>query len=134
MSATDDLHALEAEVRNLRDDLLVAEAAGADEIAAAHPSHRQSAANLIHYVELLQLPIRALRRSSSVLGMSSLGRSEPNVLATVEAVLVLLDRLTGLTPPAPAAGIGLGDGHLLLTENTDRLLGPAPANAPPGSW
>jgi hypothetical protein len=43
------LDALEAEVRALRDALLAAEHAQREVISTAHPMHRRSAANLVHY-------------------------------------------------------------------------------------
>jgi pyruvate kinase len=122
-----DVRALDAEVRALREVLLAAETARAGDIAAVHPSHRRSAANLVHYLELRHHDIRELQASLAALGVSSLGRSEPFVLATVEAVLTLLDGLIGQTPPPAAAGVSLTEGHTLLADNADRLLGPAPA-------
>ena len=121
------LERLEAEVRGLRDALLAAEAARSAEITAAHPSHRRSAANLIHYLELRRHDVRKLQSHLGDLGLSSLGRSEANVLATVEAVLSVLARLTNHPLPEPAAGVTLGEGSKLLAGNADRLLGAASA-------
>jgi pyruvate kinase len=122
-----DLFALEADVRELREALLAAEAARRAEIAAAHPSHRRSAVNLVHYVELRNHDMRDLQERLGMVGLSSLGRSEPYVLATIEAVLSVLAGLTDQVPPAPRAGIALAEGHDLLVTNTDQLLGPPPA-------
>lgn len=121
-----NLERLEAEVRALREALLAAEAAHAVEIAATHPTHHRSAANLIHYVELRRHDIRGLQERLGAVGLSSLGRSEAHVLATIEAVLFVLATLNGTEAPSPAAGIGLNEGHHLLVGNTDRLLGTAP--------
>jgi pyruvate kinase len=125
ISGSCDLTALEAEVRDLRDCLVAAELAHADEIAAAHPLHRRSAANLVHYVELRSHDIRDLQTRLAVVGLSSLGRSEPYVLATIEAVLSVLAVMTDQTPPEPRAGIALTEGHELLAANAELLLGPA---------
>jgi pyruvate kinase len=116
---------LAEQVRGLRDALLAAEVARAAEIAAAHPSHRRSAANLVHYVELRNHDIRELQTALALMGLSSLGRSEPYVLATIEAVLSLLAMMAGQQPPETHAGIALTDGQELLELNADRLLGPA---------
>ena len=121
------LERLEADVRALREALLSAETARSAEIAAAHPSHRRSAANLIHYLELRRHDVRKLQTRLGDLGLSSLGRSEPHVLATVEAVLSVLARLTDHPLLEPAAGVALGEGNKLLAGNADRLLGTAPA-------
>jgi pyruvate kinase len=120
-----DLVALDTDMRHLRDALLAAEAARSGDIAAAHPSHRRSAANLVHYVELRNHDIRELQTRLALVGLSSLGRSEPYVLATIDAVVSLLASVTGQLPAAPSASIALTEGHDLLAVNADRLLGPA---------
>jgi pyruvate kinase len=124
-SGSCDLTALEADVRQLRSHLLTAEAARAHEIAAAHPLHRRSAANLVHYVELRNHDIRDLQTRLALAGLSSLGRSEPFVLATIEAVLSVLAVINGTVSPEPLAGIALTEGHELLDTNAELLLGPA---------
>ncbi|HEX2783575.1 MAG TPA: pyruvate kinase [Ilumatobacteraceae bacterium] len=121
-----DLEVLEIEMLELHNALLAAEALRAEEIAATHSSHRLSAANLVHYVELRNHDVRDLQSHLAALGLSSLGRSEPCVLATVEAVLGVLARLTGHVSPDSHAGIGLVEGHELLSRNADELLGPLP--------
>jgi pyruvate kinase len=125
ISSSYDLIALEAQVRELRDALLAAEVARADEISAAHPSHRRSATNLVHYVELRNHDVRDLQAQLGLVGLSSLGRSEPYVLATIEAVLSVLALMTGQEPPEPRASIALTDGQDLLAINANGLLGPA---------
>ncbi len=120
------LRTLIAEVAAVRDSLLAAEAERGDEIALVHPSHRRSAANLIHYVQLRSNDIRTLQTSLARLGLSSLGRSEPYVMATVEAVLAALAGLAGDPAPIRSANITLDEGHELLIRNADILLGPAP--------
>ena len=121
-----ELCVLEAQVSALRDAMLAAEFEHADEIAAAHLSHRRSAANLVHYVELRNHDIRELQTHLGLMGLSSLGRSEPYVLATIEAVLSVLAIMRNQAPPASRAQISLTEGHELLEINADRLLGSAP--------
>jgi pyruvate kinase len=122
-----DLLSLTAELDALRESMVAAELARADEIAATHSSHRRSAANLIHYLELRNHDIRELQSRLGLQGLSSLGRAEPYVLATVEAVLAVLAGLAGLPPVAPTAVVGLDDGLAMLARNADLLLGAAPA-------
>jgi pyruvate kinase len=117
---------VDIELRALRDALLAAEAASADAIAATHPAHRRSAANLVHYVELRQHDIRGLQRRLAGLGLSSLGHAEGHVLANIETTLVVLSRLLGAPAPSPRAAIDLLEGELMLADNTERLLGPEP--------
>ena len=124
--ASRELESLEADVRAVRDAMLVAESARADDIAATHPSHRRSAANLIHYLELRQHDVRDLQARLAAAGLSSLGRSEAHVLATVEEVLSVLARLNGHEPPPRAAGVALTEGHRFLSANAKALLGASP--------
>jgi pyruvate kinase len=123
----DELEALENDVRAVRDAMLVAESARAHSIAATHPSHRRSAANLVHYLELRQHDVRDLQARLATAGLSSLGRSEAHVLATVEEVLSVLARLNGHEPPPRAAGVALTEGHGFLAANAKALLGTPPA-------
>jgi pyruvate kinase len=121
-----ELEALEADARAARDAMLAAEATRADDIAATHPTHRRSAANLVHYLELRHHDVRDLQARLAAAGLSSLGRSEAHVLATIEEVLSVLARLNGNEPPPRAAGIALTEGHKFLAANAKALLG-APA-------
>lgn len=122
----------ELELRELRDAIVAAERAQADEIAATHPLHRRSATNLVHYLELRRHDVRDLQRRLGSLGLSSLGRAESAVLATVEAVLDLLALLTGSHEAGGSVPlddvVGIAEGRELLETNADRLLGPAPAS------
>jgi pyruvate kinase len=109
MEEVDDLPALEDDLRQLRDALIAAEVASAKEIGAVHARYRRSAENLV------------------ALGLSSLGRAESHVLATIEAVLSRVAEMNGHEAPASVARVSVADGEALLDENTERLLGPPPA-------
>ncbi|HSP28018.1 MAG TPA: pyruvate kinase [Ilumatobacteraceae bacterium] len=121
-----ELEALEGDVRAVRDAMLDAEASRADDIAATHPAHRRSAANLVHYLELRQHDVRDLQARLAAAGLSSLGRSEAHVLATIEEVLSVLARLNGHEPPPRAAGVAFTEGHKFLAANAKALLGTPP--------
>lgn len=109
-----DVIALESRIRTLRDALLAAQLDRTADIAAAHPAHRRSAANLVHYVELRNHDIRELQTNLGLMGLSSLGRSEPYVLATIEAVLSVLAAMSDRDAPESLAEITLTEGHDLL--------------------
>ena len=113
-------------MRALREALLAAETSQSTQIDAIHPTHRRSAGNLVHYLELRRHDFRSLQSRLAALGLSSLGRSEANVLATIEAVLAVLVQLNGRTPTAATAGVGLGEGDGILVGNASTLLGPLP--------
>ncbi len=124
--ASRELEALATDVSAVRDAMLVAESARAGDIAATHPSHRRSAANLVHYLELRQHDVRDLQARLAAVGLSSLGRSEAHVLATIEEVLSVLARLNGHEPPPRAAGVALSEGRGFLAANANTLLGTSP--------
>ncbi len=125
----------DAELQSVRDQLAAirAELAAADErtearLATAHPHYRESARNLLHYLALRRRDLRPLQRRLAALGFSSLGRAESHVLATVDAVLDMLRRLTGqpLQPPENR-GVAFAVGERLLAEHAEALLGEAAA-------
>lgn len=96
-----------------------------------HPNYRESARNLLHYLALRRRDLRPLQLRLASVGLSSLGRAESHVLATVNAVLEVLHRLMGVTLPSPspdAAVVDFGHGQQLLAEHTEGLLGPAIPN------
>jgi pyruvate kinase len=93
-----------------------------------HANYRDSAQNLLHYLALRRHDLRPLQLRLASLGLSSLGRAESHVLATVDAVLEALHRLAGRPwqPPSPEEEIiAFADGQRLLAAHTDALLGPA---------
>jgi pyruvate kinase len=91
--------------------------------------HKESARNLVHYLALRRHDIRELQEELAALGLSSLGRMESHVLASIEAVLKALDRLAGrewVSPDGSGSGVEFAKGKTLLRANTDALLGPSP--------
>src|SRR5512134_947544 len=88
-----------------------------------------SAKNLLHYLALRQRDIRGLQERLASLGLSSLGRTESNVLASVNAVLAILYEISYLNP---MSGLTLGSegsffhGKDLLRAHTETLLGTRP--------
>ena len=93
-----------------------------------HPNYRESARNLLHYLVLRRRDLRPLQQRLSTLGLSSLGRAESCVLATVDAVLDTLHRLDdapGPLQPREKGMVQFVQGAELLARHTDCLLGPA---------
>lgn len=120
------LTAVAARLDALHDDLLRATGHAGAAVADAHPDKRGSAQNLAQYVELRQHDIRPLQESLAELGLSSLGRTEPHVLATLEAVRIALARLAGLPDPVVVdPPVDFVTGPELLAQNADDLLGMA---------
>jgi pyruvate kinase len=117
------------ELTTLR-EAMVAECASVNaEFEAVHEGYRDSARNLLHYIALRRRDLRPLQLRLGILGLSSLGRTEAHVLATVDAVLEVLHRLEGRTWKRPKTAFPVTDftsGRRLLIKHTDLLLGPAP--------
>ena len=108
--------------------MLERESRHARDIASVHPDHRADAVNLMHYLALRRGDVRSLQRRLGQRGLSSLGRCEPHVLATVESV-----RRRWTTRPAvpvPPA-LSFEAGRAALDRNTDALFGPRPRGRVP---
>ena len=113
----------------LRRAALDAEAEFAAEILAAHPAMHESARNLVHYLAVRRHDLRELQEELARLGLSSLGRMEAHVMASLEAVIAALHALRHdeAELPAAAAGITFESGPAILARNAAAMLGPAPA-------
>jgi pyruvate kinase len=117
-----------AELKKLRQACFDMEKEFGASIAEASPKSRRSVQNLVHYLALRQHDLRGLQSRLSALGLSSLGRNESNSLAGIEAVIAILESLTGepshSSPPSPC--VDFKSGPALLAEQANHLLGPIP--------
>ena len=114
----------------LRSEMLQLEASGMPDSAGVHAEHRASAANLIRYMALRRHDIRELQSQLASLGLSSLGRTESDVIGGLHAVLKVLHQLAGFPETQldlPDGAPRIGDGAALLRKNSEVLLGPPPA-------
>lgn len=126
-----ELDDLIRELTTLHSDLLELEIEGMAQATNIHDSYQQSARNLLHYLALRRHDIRRLQDRLSALGLSSLGRSESHVRATVEALMRVLHRLDHRGSHAiqhHEQALGFAEGKALLTRHTEALLGPEPAH------
>jgi pyruvate kinase len=97
------------------------------ELQQVHPRFSASARNLLHYVALRQFDIGELQDQLATLGLSSLGRAERRVWASLIAVQHALQKLDGEDvvesesdrPPFPAS-------DQLLERHSEALLGEHP--------
>jgi pyruvate kinase len=107
--------------------MVAASAVPQQRLDEVHANYRDSARNLLHYLALRRRDLRPLQLRLAALGLSSLGRAESHVLATVDAVLEVLHHLAGRVwqPPASEVRVDFAAGRRLLAEHTDALLGPA---------
>jgi len=69
----------------------------AKDLGKTDPRFRESARNLLHYLALRQFDMRSLQARLAALGLSSLGRCERHVMASLQAVLQVLQRLSNGT-------------------------------------
>ncbi|HTF34287.1 MAG TPA: pyruvate kinase [Myxococcota bacterium] len=116
------------DLRELRDSALALERDLGGELAAIPLEHLPSARNLLHYLAVRQHDVREIQDDLAKLGLSSLGRLEPHVLACVDSVLAALSRLCDPPQPLdlePAPPVDFETGTRLLAEHTAALLGPA---------
>ncbi|MBO0864772.1 MAG: hypothetical protein J2P16_06855, partial [Mycobacterium sp.] len=96
--------------------------------AVAH-EHRASARNLVHYWAIRQYDLRELQAGLALFGLSSLGRSESHVQATLAAVRsAITAMLNEERQPSPPAAVPIEQGAEILRLHTVELLGPRPAH------
>ncbi len=93
----------------------------------ATPEARASARNLIHYLAVRQHDIRPLQKDLARLGLSSLGRMESHVRATLAAVFRALAALSPEPVEVPQVSpddLSFERGESLLGEHTTTAFGP----------
>jgi pyruvate kinase len=109
----------------IRREMVQAVADTARSLALIEPSRRLSAVNLVHYLTLRRHDVRALQPQLAALGLSSLGRAEAHALATIDAVLTQLHRMTDATARLENADApDFDSGPRALDVQTVDLLGP----------
>ena len=85
-------------------DLIDLERREAIRVNRVPETQQASTRNLFHYLALRRHDIRPMQEQLARLGLSSLGRAESHVLATVDAVLSVLHHLAG-RPWQPTGGV-----------------------------
>ena len=124
-----ELARLVGRLDSLLERLETAESAWAEWLAAVAAGYRASARNIVHYWAIRQTDLRELQHRLAGFGLSSLGRSEPHVEATLRLVRsAVLAMLEGGWRPPVASAVGADEGGELLRSRTVDLLGPTPAD------
>ena len=113
------------ELAAIRSDMVRLEHHFKHELSLEQRAYDRSARNLLHYVALRRRDVRSLQRKLATLGLSSLGRSEGHVMASIDSVLKLLHQLAGqpFATPAERAPVNFADGKELLDAHTEALFG-----------
>jgi len=120
-------------VEALRHSALASEEEFAPALAEAPSVRRESLRNLLHYLAVRRHDVREVQYALARLGLSSLGRMESHVLASLNAVLEVLYRLSGRPVPPDVrepAPIDFDTGRAVLLEQADAVLGPARRRGP----
>jgi len=118
------LTALRAEIRAEAQKILSQYMPGRSDLAA-----NSSALNLVHYLALRRRDLRSLQEDLAEAGVSSLGRCESHVMATLDQVISILQR--GYRPPPSNVAEGYPsyrEGKSLIERNATRLFGPKEPN------
>lgn len=118
-----------AQLRQLRLAMRQSESELQSQLANLQPSFQESARNLVHYLSLRSVDLRPLQEQLTQLGLSSLGRAESDVLASLDKVLGILEHLADPAPDkrAPRQPAAPTDRAGWLKAHTADLLGPEPA-------
>jgi pyruvate kinase len=126
-ASSDDLAELIEELSKIRAEMVAIEKAFSNEFNYLHDAHHQSARNLLHYMALRRHDLRQLQSKLASHGLSSLGRSESQVAANLDAVLKALYCIAGRPFNDFDYDISqFASGKSLLNKNAAALLGPAP--------
>ena len=117
------------QVESLRRTIEQQAQAGRERLTGLTPDRYSSAENLLHYLALRSKDIRPLQDQLARVGLSSLGRVEPHVMATVSAVLRNLYLLSGQQQTVADSRdvyTAFDAGANRLEKNTKRLFGKPP--------
>src|SRR5688500_1139270 len=127
---TSQLQDLKDQLDTLRLEMMDLETNALDEQFDLHEAQTESAKNLLHYVSLRRRDLRTLQDRLAAQGLSSLGRAESHVKASVDSIDDVLRRLIdNHDQPKDARGtLSYQEGLDLLISHTERLLGPKPLN------
>jgi pyruvate kinase len=112
-----------AQLDSIRAEMHDARAKARGRLDLVQPQHRSSASNLLDYLTLRKRDLRPLQTKLAQLGLSSLGRSEGQVLGSIDAVRRALSALA----KSSFNKEGSNPGTAALLANTEALLGPPPA-------
>jgi pyruvate kinase len=126
-----EIESIIARLQPIRLEALKAEQHFSEQLDRVYSGNLQSARNLVHYVSLRRHDIRGLQEDLGRLALSSLGRLESHVMATLDALLALLYKIAGKKWHGRAIEETFAEfdsGSALLEKHTVESLGEAPSN------
>ncbi len=121
-----DIEGILGELTVIRANIVSELAMSQKRLDEVHANNRESARNLLHYMVLRRYDLRCLQLRLAKLGLSSLGRAESHVLATVDSVLGVLHCMGQRNWHHVSDEVPVMDflhGERLLAEHTDALFG-----------
>jgi pyruvate kinase len=124
----ENLEKISNHIDELIGDSLALEKKFASEIKLVNPAFRKSAKNLLHYLALRRHDIRDLQEQLATMGLSSLGRAEGHVLASLQAVQQQLCFLRKCEATQELHALSFPESTSLLKKHTEELLGLAPVH------
>lgn len=122
----EQLQELATQLDTLYQDAVALEKQFSSSVELAHSKLRESAKNLLHYLALRQHDIRALQERLAELGLSSLGRAEGHVLASLQAVQNILCQLLNREPTMQQPSFSFSQSKAFLDAHTHDMLGEKP--------
>lgn len=120
--------AADAELSALERDLETLVTHHQRDLELVNAAHRSDAVNLLHYLGLRRHDVHDLQRRLAELGLSSLGRCEPHVMASLLSIHAML---SGRQFELPEEMISFQSGRQALDVNTDALFGARPLHRVP---
>ncbi|WP_299819653.1 pyruvate kinase [uncultured Pontibacter sp.] len=121
-----DYNYLIKQLEQLHEQAISLEKKFAPALEKTAPELKKSAQNLLHYLALRQHDIRHLQAELAELGLSSLGRAEGHVLASLQAVRKQLCYLATCQATPKHLAVTFNENKKLLAAHTEALLGPKP--------
>lgn len=125
---SESLDRADAELTVIEAELAAMASAHVVEVGRVHSAHEPDAINLLHYLALRRHDGQRLQRRLSDLGLSSLGRCEAHVMASVLSIHAMVNSTTA---PLPPEVLGFRAGREALDSNTDALFGDRPQSRVP---
>jgi pyruvate kinase len=126
-----EIQSIISRLQPIRLEVLQAEQHFRTELDHVYSGNLQSARNLVHYLSLRRHDIRELQEDLGRLALTSLGRLESHVIATLDALMALLYKLAGKDWHERAIEETFAEfdsGSLLLEKHTVESLGEAPTD------
>ncbi len=116
-------------IDKLREHMLAVEEEFTESLARIPAKRRASARNLVHYLALRRQDLRRLQSDLALSGLSSLGRCEAHVLASVDGLRESLWAMRGKRRALPVDDVPVNhqSGPRILAHQAEMVFGPSPS-------